>query len=55
LAEDILKKVDMASMQNSLEVRVPFLDYRLVSLVLSLPQQFKIKFFKTAIRIISEI
>jgi asparagine synthase (glutamine-hydrolysing) len=43
LAEDILKKVDLASMLNSLEVRVPFLDYRLVPLVLSLPPAYKIR------------
>ena len=49
LAEDILKKVDLASMLNSLEVRVPFLDYRLVPLVLSLPLKYKINAFKTKI------
>ncbi|MDO8302657.1 MAG: asparagine synthase C-terminal domain-containing protein, partial [Sedimentisphaerales bacterium] len=43
LAEDILKKVDLASMLNSLEVRVPFLDYRVVPLVLSLPPEYKIR------------
>ena len=47
LAEDILKKTDVASMMNSLEVRVPFLDHRLVPLVLSLPDKYKIRRFKT--------
>ncbi|HOK94820.1 MAG TPA: asparagine synthase (glutamine-hydrolyzing) [Anaerohalosphaeraceae bacterium] len=47
LPEDILKKVDLASMMHSLEVRTPFLDYRLVPLVLSLPDAYKIRFFRT--------
>jgi asparagine synthase (glutamine-hydrolysing) len=47
LPEDILKKVDMASMMYSLEVRVPFLDYRLVPLVLSLPDKYKIRYLRT--------
>ena len=47
LAEDILKKVDIATMLNSLEARVPFLDYRLVPLALSLPESLKIKRLET--------
>jgi asparagine synthase (glutamine-hydrolysing) len=47
LAEDILKKVDTASMLNSLEVRVPFLDHQLLPLMLSLPEKYKITLFET--------
>ncbi|MFN8255377.1 MAG: asparagine synthase (glutamine-hydrolyzing) [Bacteroidales bacterium] len=43
LSNDILRKLDMASMACSLEARVPFLDYRLVPLVLSLPANLKIR------------
>ncbi len=42
LAGDMLTKVDSMSMANSLEVRVPFLDYRMVDFAFSLPDNFKI-------------
>ncbi len=42
LANDMLVKVDMMSMANSLEVRVPFLDYEVVNHAFSLPENFKI-------------
>lgn len=42
LPNDMLTKVDMMSMANSLEVRVPFLDYELVNFVTSLPDEYKI-------------
>jgi asparagine synthase (glutamine-hydrolysing) len=41
LPGDLLYKVDMASMANSLEVRSPFLDYRLIEFGLSLPASLK--------------
>ncbi|HIN95487.1 MAG TPA: hypothetical protein EYN03_07560, partial [Planctomycetes bacterium] len=41
LVNDILVKVDRASMMHSLEVRTPFLDTRLVDYVNSLPSHFK--------------
>ena len=42
LANDMLTKVDLMSMANSLEVRVPFLDHNLVEYVFSLPSEYKI-------------
>ena len=42
LPGDLMYKVDMASMANSLEVRSPFLDYRVVEFGLSLPAKYKI-------------
>jgi asparagine synthase (glutamine-hydrolysing) len=42
LPNDMLVKVDMMSMANGLEVRSPFLDYRLVEFVFQLPVDSKI-------------
>jgi len=43
LEDDILFKVDRASMYNSLEVRAPFLDFRLADFINSLPLKYKLR------------
>lgn len=43
LKDDLLVKVDVASMQYALEVRTPFLDYRVVEFALNLNEQLKKK------------
>jgi asparagine synthase (glutamine-hydrolysing) len=42
LPNDMLKKVDLASMQHSVEVRLPYLDRGLVEFALSLPEKLLI-------------
>src|SRR5437016_13188529 len=42
LVDDILVKVDRASMANSLEVRCPLLDHRLMELIAQIPSGLKL-------------
>src|SRR5215510_11107008 len=54
LTDDILTKVDRASMANSLEVRCPLLDHRFMELVASMPSHLKLH-GKTAKYMLKEV
>ena len=47
LPNDLLVKVDIASMANSLEARSPFLDHKVIEFAASLPESLKMNKFRT--------
>jgi asparagine synthase (glutamine-hydrolysing) len=47
LPNDLLVKVDIASMANSLEARSPFLDHHVIEFAASLPESLKMNRFRT--------
>ncbi|HEX6126759.1 MAG TPA: asparagine synthase (glutamine-hydrolyzing), partial [Pyrinomonadaceae bacterium] len=47
LPNDLLVKVDIASMANSLEARSPFLDHKVIEFAASLPEDLKMQRFET--------
>lgn len=47
LPNDLLVKVDIASMANSLEARSPFLDHKVIEFAASLPEGLKLRGFET--------
>lgn len=49
LVDDYLQKVDCASMSQSLEVRVPFLDHRLIEFSQTVPIHYKISGLKSKV------
>jgi asparagine synthase (glutamine-hydrolysing) len=47
LPDDLLLKADKMTMANSIELRVPFLDHKLLEFAASLPENFKVRGFTT--------
>ena len=47
LPNDLLVKVDIAAMANSLECRSPFLDHKVIEFAASLPESLKVSGFET--------
>jgi asparagine synthase (glutamine-hydrolysing) len=47
LPEDLLVKVDIATMANSLEARVPFLDHQFMEFIAQIPSQLKLRGSRT--------
>jgi asparagine synthase (glutamine-hydrolysing) len=47
LPDDLLLKADKMTMANSLELRVPFLDHKLLEFAASLPANYKVRRFTT--------
>ena len=43
LVDDLLLKADKMTMASSVELRVPFLDHRIVEFAMSIPSKFKIR------------
>jgi asparagine synthase (glutamine-hydrolysing) len=46
LPDDELRKIDRLSMWHSLEVRVPFLDHKLVEFVATIPARYKLRIWQ---------
>ncbi len=49
LPDDLLIKADRMTMANSLELRVPFLDHRVLEFAAGLPDDFKVDGFDTKV------
>src|SRR6201988_2892187 len=47
LTDDLLLKADKMTMANSIELRVPLLDHKLLEFAASLPSEFKVRGFTT--------